>query len=80
MNTNGWIRYQPTKHECVADGDNIALTLWDQPGDIGGGSGQVHHGDSCLLLDEATSDGISRVQLQCPAGTGWLRAEAISRN
>ena len=41
MNTNGWIRYQPTKHECVADGDEcpacaenaVDRLVWDADGE-----------------------------------------------
>jgi hypothetical protein len=44
---------------------------------MGTGAGEVLHGDQCNLLDETVVDGIEKVKLECPTGTGWLRKEAI---
>lgn len=64
--------------ECVMDGDNLAITLWELPNNMGSASNKVYDGDTCLLLDRTMVDGVEKVKLQCPGGTGWTRAEAIT--
>jgi hypothetical protein len=69
--------------ECLPDDlfdDEIGLTLWQEPDNMGTGGGKAWHGDQCDLLDETVVEGIAKVKIACPGGTGWLREEAIIRD
>ena len=64
--------------ECVDEDGILPITLWQTPDESGEAGNYVYHLDQCKLLDEAISaEGIEKVLLECPNGTGWTRKEAI---
>lgn len=57
--------------------EGIALILWKQIGNIGGGAGEVHHGDRCKVINSGSYEGIWKYKLNCAGKIGWLRGEGV---
>lgn len=65
--------------ECIQNEPHISIILWESIDNQGNYRPVVSHGDQCQLLDRAMStNGIEKVEIRCPAGQGWVRADAIS--
>jgi len=61
--------------DCEAD---LYIVMWQTPDEMGSDNNRVYHLNICTLLDQAiSSEGIEKVKLACPYGTGWVRKESI---